>query len=293
MNKAIRGAYSPAAGGNGEVGQRLRALRIGAGLTQSQLAGGRFSKEYVSQIELGKTRPSVETLEWLAGQLDVEPTYLIGGVSAEERGRVEAALSRAEALSEQGEHAAAARALAAGRQAVAATGAADLELRSLLGETWALAQSGSVREALRLLERARDLAESPSCSDVDRAAVLFVSACAATTSPASRRRSLCSARRSSSPTARASPATSCGATSSTGVPAATAGSATGRRPGRTSNVRSSWRSPAATGAPPPGRTSRRRSWPSAKGTGSSPGPTRSGRADTTRSSRTGQTSAVS
>ena len=173
MNRAIRETHSSAAGGNGEVGQRLRALRIGAGLTQSQLAGGRFSKEYVSQIELGKTRPSVETLEWLAGQLDVEPTYLIGGVSAEERGRVEAALSRAEALSEQGEHAAATHAFAAGRQAVAATGAADLELRSLLGETWALAQSGSVREALRLLERARDLAESPSCSDVDRAAVLF------------------------------------------------------------------------------------------------------------------------
>src|SRR6476619_3606775 len=124
MNKAIRGAYSPAAGGNGEVGQRLRALRIGAGLTQSQLAGGRCSKEYVSQIELGKTRPSVETLEWLAGQLDVEPTYLIGGVSAEERGRVEAALSRAEALSEQGEHAAAAQAFASGRQAVAEAGAA-------------------------------------------------------------------------------------------------------------------------------------------------------------------------
>ena len=173
MNRAIRETHSPAASGNGEVGQRLRALRIGAGLTQSQLAGGRFSKEYVSQIELGKTRPSVETLEWLAGQLDVEPTYLIGGVSAEERGRVEAALSRAEALSEQGEHAAATHAFAAGRQAVAATGAADLELRSLLGETWALAQSGAVREALRLLERARDLAESPSCSDVDRAAVLF------------------------------------------------------------------------------------------------------------------------
>jgi tetratricopeptide (TPR) repeat protein len=56
---------------------------------------------------------------------------------------------------------------------VAETGAADLELRSLLGETWALAQSGSVQEALRLLERARDLAESPACSHVDRAAVLF------------------------------------------------------------------------------------------------------------------------
>jgi transcriptional regulator with XRE-family HTH domain len=173
MNKAIRGIRPDRTVGNGEVGQRVRSLRVAAGLTQSQLAGGRFSKEYVSQIERGKTRPSPETLEWLAGQLDVDPAYLIGGVSAEERGRVEAALARAEALSEQGEHAAAAQAFAAGRQAVAATGAADLELRSLLGETWALAQSGGVREALRLLERARDLSESPSCSDADRAAVLF------------------------------------------------------------------------------------------------------------------------
>jgi transcriptional regulator with XRE-family HTH domain len=171
MERAIRGTRPSRAEGNGEVGQRLRSLRVAAGLTQSQLAGGRFSKEYVSQIERGKTRPTPETLEWLAGQLDVDPAYLIGGVSAEERGRVEAALSRAEALAEQGEHAAAAAAFAAGRQAVAATGADDLELRSLLGETWALAQSGSVQEALGLLERAHDLAERGS--DVDRAAVLL------------------------------------------------------------------------------------------------------------------------
>ena len=174
MNKAIRGAHSPAAGGNGEVGQRLRALRIAAGLTQSQLAGGRFSKEYVSQIERGKTRPSVETLEWLAGQLDVEPTYLIGGVSAEERGRVRGGVVPGRGLVRTGR----ARGRRPWRSRPAARRSprparADLELRSLLGETWALAQSGSVREALRLLERARDLAESPSCSDVDRAAVLF------------------------------------------------------------------------------------------------------------------------
>ena len=173
MTKTIRGEHQRTPVGGGEVGQRLRTLRIAAGLTQSQLAGGRFSKEYVSQIERGKTRPGVETLEWLAEQLGVEPAYLIGGVSAEERGRVEAALSRAEALSEQGEHADAALAFAAGRQAVAETGAADLELRSLLGETWALAQSGAVQDALRLLERARDLAEGPTFSHVDRAAVLF------------------------------------------------------------------------------------------------------------------------
>jgi transcriptional regulator with XRE-family HTH domain len=173
MEKGILATRSQRARRGSEVGDRLRSLRIAAGLTQSQLAGGRFSKEYVSQIERGKTRPSAETLEWLAARLDADPAYLLGGVSAADRGRVEAALARAEALSEQGEHAQAARAFADGRQAVAATGAPDLELRSLLGETWALAQSGGVQEALRLLSRARDIAEHPQFSDVDRAAVLF------------------------------------------------------------------------------------------------------------------------
>ncbi len=173
MAKGITATRPQQPTGASEVGERLRSLRVAAGLTQSQIADGRFSKEYVSQIERGKTRPSPEALEWIAARLDVDPAYLVGGVSAEERGKVEAALARAEALSEQGEHAQAARAFANGRQAVAATGAPDLELRSLLGETWALAQSGGVREALALLSRARDIAERPGFSDVDRAAVLF------------------------------------------------------------------------------------------------------------------------
>jgi transcriptional regulator with XRE-family HTH domain len=173
MARGVSGTRSQHDRRLGEVGGRLRSLRVAAGLTQSQLANGRFSKEYVSQIERGKTRPSAETLEWLAARLEADPAYLLGGVSAEDRGRVEAALARAEALSEQGEHAQAARAYAAARQAVAATGSPDLELRSLLGETWALAQSGGVQEALGLLSRARAIAERPEFSDVDRAAVLF------------------------------------------------------------------------------------------------------------------------
>jgi transcriptional regulator with XRE-family HTH domain len=173
MNKTIQGRGPQRTRGASEVGDRLRSLRIAAGLTQSDLAGGRFSKEYVSQIERGKTRPTPETLEWLAERLDVDPAYLVGGVSAEARGRVEAALARAEALSESGEHVAAARAFADLRPDAAATAAVDLELRLLLGETWSLAHSGEVKQALRLLERARDLAEGPSFSDVDRAAVLL------------------------------------------------------------------------------------------------------------------------
>jgi len=173
MAKRITATHSQQGSGSSEVGERLRTLRVAAGLTQSQLADGRFSKEYVSQIERGKTRPAVETLEWLAERLDVDPAYLLGGVSIEERGRVEAALARAEALAEQGEHATAALAFAECRNEVAATAVADLELRLLLGESLALAQSGGVQEALKQLSRARELCEGPAFSDLDRAEVLF------------------------------------------------------------------------------------------------------------------------
>ena len=44
------------------LGERLRELRTTRGLTQTDLAGDRFSKEYVSQIERGKTRPTPETI---------------------------------------------------------------------------------------------------------------------------------------------------------------------------------------------------------------------------------------
>src|SRR3954452_1787250 len=90
------------------LGERLRQLRVAAGLTQSELAGDRFSKEYVSQIERGKTRPTDETIGWLAARLGVDVGFLAHGVSSEDRGRAEAALARAEALFGAGSHAEAA-----------------------------------------------------------------------------------------------------------------------------------------------------------------------------------------
>src|SRR2546427_5435154 len=83
-----------------QLGERLRTLRIAAGMTQTDLAGGRFSKEYVSQIERGKTRPTTETLEWLAARLGVDPGFLTHGLSATDRDRLEATVARAEALVE-------------------------------------------------------------------------------------------------------------------------------------------------------------------------------------------------
>jgi len=160
-------------GGGMQLGERLRRLRVSAGLTQSELAGERFSKEYVSQIERGKTRPTQETVEWLAARLGVDPGFLASGVSSDERGRVEASLARADALSQAHRYEEAIREFEGIRPMVAATGAVELEVRALAGQAWACTQEGRAREAIDLLTRARALSEGPEFSDLDRADVLF------------------------------------------------------------------------------------------------------------------------
>jgi transcriptional regulator with XRE-family HTH domain len=144
---------------SGRLGDRLRLLRVAAGLTQTELAGDRFSKEYVSQIERGKTRPTAETVEWLAGRLNVDPSFLSSGVSTDERGRVEALLARAEALTEAYRYRDAVAAYEEARDAVAATNSVELDVRARSGEAWARMQEGDVRTALDLLAHARAAVE--------------------------------------------------------------------------------------------------------------------------------------
>jgi tetratricopeptide (TPR) repeat protein len=156
-----------------QLGERLRSLRIAAGLTQTDLAGGRFSKEYISQIERGKTRPTETTVAWLAERLNVDPSFLSLGVTTEQRTRAEALLARGEALSEAHRYTEAIEAFRSARTGVEGTGAPTLEVRLLAGEAWALQQQGDIREALALLERARALTEGLEFSDVDRADTLF------------------------------------------------------------------------------------------------------------------------
>jgi tetratricopeptide (TPR) repeat protein len=142
-------------------------------MTQTDLAGDRFSKEYVSQIERGKTRPTGETIEWLAQRLGVDAGFLANGVSADERGRVDAGLARAEALLEARRNDEALEEFERIRAAVLATGMQELESRTLSGEATVRMRRGEVREAIALLERARALCEGSSFSDVERADVLF------------------------------------------------------------------------------------------------------------------------
>ena len=59
------------------LGERIKKLRKDKKLTQSELAGHRLTKGMLSLIENGKAQPSMESLRFLAKQLDVEVSELL------------------------------------------------------------------------------------------------------------------------------------------------------------------------------------------------------------------------
>ena len=60
------------------IGERVRAARYTAHLTQDELGGSTFSKSYISAVERGKLTPSVQALMALAARLGVTLSYLLG-----------------------------------------------------------------------------------------------------------------------------------------------------------------------------------------------------------------------
>ena len=148
----------------------MRQLRVSAGLTQSELAGDRCSKEYLSQIERGKTRPTTEMLAWLADRLGVDPSFLETGQSSAEYAEAEAAVARAEAAVE-GQQFEEARDALEGLKF--SPDAPELRFRALLAESSMLSYFGEQRQALDVLARARELSEVEVFSDVERADVLY------------------------------------------------------------------------------------------------------------------------
>ncbi len=152
------------------LGLRLRQLRVSAGLTQSELAGDRCSKEYLSQIERGKTRPTNDMLAWLADRLGVDAAFLETGQSSAEYAEMESAVARAEAAVEGQQYDEAHEALAGLRFS---PDAPELELRALLADSWTRNYFGEQRQALEILTRARELSELDVFTDVERADVLY------------------------------------------------------------------------------------------------------------------------
>jgi transcriptional regulator with XRE-family HTH domain len=81
------------------VGRRLRELRLAAGMTQAELAGGRFSHAYVSVLEAGRREASRAAVDYFAQRLGVAVEELWS-----ERGATWA-LQMAEDLRAGGQHA--------------------------------------------------------------------------------------------------------------------------------------------------------------------------------------------
>lgn len=59
------------------LGKRIRQLRIRRNLTQQDLAAEDYSKSYISAIEQGKTRPSLEALQRIAARLQIPASTLL------------------------------------------------------------------------------------------------------------------------------------------------------------------------------------------------------------------------
>src|SRR5712691_3940400 len=60
------------------LGERVRAARHELGLSQAQLAGEELTKGFISQVEAGLVRPSLRSLQVIAGRLGKGIEYFVG-----------------------------------------------------------------------------------------------------------------------------------------------------------------------------------------------------------------------
>ena len=60
-----------------EIGARVKAARLNAGLTQAKLAEGRYTKAYISALENGLSKPSLAALTFIAGRLGLPVTHFL------------------------------------------------------------------------------------------------------------------------------------------------------------------------------------------------------------------------
>lgn len=66
------------------LGRQVRALRLQRGMTQEQLAeAAELSVPYISHIERGRKRASLETLERLAEALGITVAGLLAGAQTQ------------------------------------------------------------------------------------------------------------------------------------------------------------------------------------------------------------------
>ena len=64
------------------LGKRIKEARLSKKMTQSDVVGGYITRNMLSQIESGAAFPSIRTLEYLSGVLEVPMSELMSGDEA-------------------------------------------------------------------------------------------------------------------------------------------------------------------------------------------------------------------
>jgi transcriptional regulator with XRE-family HTH domain len=64
------------------LGQRIRRIRMDRGMSLAKVVRDDFSRAFLNQVEMGKTRPSIRLLRVIAERLGTEVEYLLEGQEA-------------------------------------------------------------------------------------------------------------------------------------------------------------------------------------------------------------------
>ncbi|QXJ23074.1 helix-turn-helix transcriptional regulator [Actinomadura graeca] len=142
--------------GPGNVGERVRNLRLTRRLSQAQLAGHDLSDSYISLIESGKRTPTPTVLRMLAERLGCTPEYLAEGVEPEQRAHLEVRERHAHLALMGGDPA---TAEAGFDEVIARSDDQELTARARWGRARALEELGRTDHAIALFEELREHAE--------------------------------------------------------------------------------------------------------------------------------------
>jgi tetratricopeptide (TPR) repeat protein len=146
----------------GEIGERLRELRLARGMSQKELADPRFSPSYVSTIEGGTRRPSQGALKHFASKLGVDPEELATGRPADLEARLRLQLQEARIAVSAGRVDEAERSFRRVEEEASRFDLLRVQSAAIRGRALCAEERGNLRELADLCELAARLLDSES-----------------------------------------------------------------------------------------------------------------------------------
>lgn len=149
-----------------ELGERVKKARIDAGLTQRELGEPYYSPSFVSTIEAGKRRPSMEAAEHFAGKLSMTVEELLLG-SRETSVKIQERIQEARRSMSSGPSDKAMRLLTTASREAAREGLEILQGQADYLRGLTLERSGEISQALEVYQATEDLLRDDAVAVTD------------------------------------------------------------------------------------------------------------------------------